>query len=299
MTSAPPLQPQPQTQAQPQASRLEPHYGQPQTQMQKKVPRRFAPLNPERRGQRESLLAAGGGGGGGAGMMMAEEEPVLKGVVFDVDGTLCLPQNYMFQEMRTEEPTPITPSLVLHRSVLGIDKSVDIITHIRSLPTLEERTEAAAKVKAIERAAMTKQKPQPGLVQLMDYLHSRGVRRALCTRNFEAPVTHLLTTHLPAHVFTPIITRDTPDLLPKPDPAGLLHIAKEWGLENGASDLIMVGDSLDDMTAGHKAGAATVLLVNDHNKSLIEHDHTNLWIKQLDELIGILEDGFVSPREIS
>lgn len=55
-----------------------------------------------------------------------------------------------------------------------------------------------------------------------------------------APVTHLLQTHLPTHVFLPIITRDTPDLLPKPDPAGILHIAREWGLDNRADSLIMV-----------------------------------------------------------
>ncbi|EAS27895.2 HAD hydrolase, family IA [Coccidioides immitis RS] len=239
---------------------------QSEQQQQRGRMRRFAPLNPEVR------VRLGSGG----------TAPDLKGVVFDVDGTLCLPQHYMFQEMR---------------SALGIDKSVDIITHIRGLPTQEERTAAAAKVQAIERSAMVKQKPQPGLTQLMDYLHSRGMKRALCTRNFEAPVTHLLTTHLPTHVFTPIVTRDTPDLMPKPDPAGILHIAKEWGLENGADDLIMVGDSLDDMTAGHKAGAATVLLVNDRNQALKEHDHTNLWIERLDDLIDILENGFVSPGE--
>jgi hypothetical protein len=38
----------------------------------------------------------------------------------------------------------------------------------------------------------------------------------------------------------PIITRETPGLLPKPDPAGILHIADEWGLENQGDNLIMV-----------------------------------------------------------
>ena len=53
---------------------------------------------------------------------------------------------------------------------------------------------------------------------------------------------------MPEHHFHPIITREfTP---PKPDPAGILHIAKELGLEGGASSMIMVGDSLDDMAAG-------------------------------------------------
>lgn len=41
------------------------------------------------------------------------------------------------------------------------------------------------KIRAIEREAMLAQQPQPGLVELMDYLERRGVRRALCTRNFE------------------------------------------------------------------------------------------------------------------
>jgi phosphoglycolate phosphatase-like HAD superfamily hydrolase len=57
-----------------------------------------------------------------------------------------------------------------------------------------------------------------------------------------------------------------------------LHIAKAWDLENGADHLIMVGDSLDDMTAGYAAGAATVLLVNDANRHLAEHEHTDLCI---------------------
>jgi hypothetical protein len=45
---------------------------------------------------------------------------------------------------------------------------------------------------------------------------------------------------MPSHVFLPIITRDTPNVIPKPDPAGILHIAREWGLTNRAENLIMV-----------------------------------------------------------
>ncbi|KAI9367027.1 HAD-like domain-containing protein [Aspergillus egyptiacus] len=223
--------------------------------------RRFAPLNPANPDPPNT--------------------PQLKGIVFDVDGTLCLPQNYMFGQMR---------------EALGISKGVDILHHISSLPTAEEQLEASNKIKAIEREAMQHQEPQPGLVELMDYLQSRGVRRALCTRNFEMPVMNLLQNHLPAHIFLPIITRETPGLMPKPDPAGILHIAQEWGLTNRAKNLIMVGDSLDDMTAGHAAGAATVLLLNDHNGHLKEHTHTDLCIKRLDELITILENGFVGQR---
>lgn len=54
----------------------------------------------------------------------------------------------------------------------------------------------------------------------------------------------------------------------------------------------MVGDSLDDMTAGYRAGAATVLLVNDVNARLATHEHTDFCISRLDDLIEILEEGF-------
>lgn len=169
----------------------------------------------------------------------------LKGVVFDVDGTLwylincppvllflkvypvnpqiqtgmregqvasnchvysyrilmnitSLPQNYMFQEMRyvflirfsqKQKEMGVSTALQLtgddSSSALGIDKSVDIIGHIRSLPTQEDRTAAITRIRNIEREAMVKQVPQPGLLELMDYLQSKALKRALCTRNFE------------------------------------------------------------------------------------------------------------------
>ena len=49
---------------------------------------------------------------------------------------------------------------------------------------------------------------------------------------------------------------------------------------------------MDDVTAGFRAGAATVLLVNEANAHLATHEHTDLCIKRLDDLISILEEGF-------
>ncbi|OIW23685.1 HAD-like protein [Coniochaeta ligniaria NRRL 30616] len=214
------------------------------------------------------------------------------------------------------------------RSALSISRQTDILEHIYTLPPEAQET-AMASIRAIEAAAMTQQTPQPGLAKLMAYLDSRGVRKGICTRNFDAPVNHLLTKFLAGSVFEPIVTRDFRP--PKPDPAGILHIARSWGLtrtvgrekerdglpveesERGAdyelmpthpgeevadaSGLLMVGDSIDDMTAGRRAGAATVLLVNDVNRHLVDHEHTDLVIERLDELIGVLEEGF-RGREI-
>ncbi|KAI2624887.1 HAD-like protein [Hypoxylon sp. NC1633] len=265
-------------------------------------PRRFAPLKDAAAGQHHDL-------------------PKLQGVIFDVDGTLCQPQNHMFTQMRT---------------VLNIPKSVDILEHIYALPSPAERETAMESIRAIERASMAEQVAQPGLADLMAYLDARRVRKGICTRNFEQPVAHLLTKFLSGSVFHPVVTRDFRP--PKPDPAGLLYIARTWGLVRGvrgpregravretlnqsteaegeekegavrvatsprhgetleevgdASHLIMVGDSIDDMTAGHRAGAATVLLVNDANRHLAEHEHTDMVIERLDELVHVLEHGF-------
>ncbi|CZT41252.1 related to HAD superfamily hydrolase [Rhynchosporium secalis] len=222
-----------------------------------------------------------------------------------------MPQNWMFGQMR---------------SALEIPKNVDILDHIHSLPSSEQDA-AQEKIRAIERSAMSSQEAQPGLVSLMEYLETKKIPKGICTRNFDAPVTHLLEKFLEGKEFGPIVTRETRAVLfhrllwcaterldgrllstdvliqlefkpPKPNPAGILHIAKTWGFLNNegagdASQLIMVGDSIDDMTAGHTAGAATVLLVNDVNAHLAEHEHTDLIVSRLDDLIEVLEKGFV------
>lgn len=180
------------------------------------------------------------------------------------------------------------------RAVLGITKATDILEHVESLAP-DDQVKALEAIRAIERKAMAEQTPQPGLASLMDYLDSRGIRKAICTRNFDVPVQNLLNNFLEGSVFHPIVTRDFRP--PKPDPAGILHIAGDWGLKNeggnpDATGLIMVGDSIDDMTAGRRAGAATVLLANPVNQQLVDHEHTDLVIQNLEELVNILEEGF-------
>ncbi|KAL9000594.1 MAG: hypothetical protein Q9169_000887 [Polycauliona sp. 2 TL-2023] len=209
--------------------------------------------------------------------------PPLKGIIFDVDGTLCKPQSYMFAQMR---------------EALKIPKSTDILDHMHSLPQpAQDETQTA--IRAIESAAMIEQEAQPGLNELITYLEGKGVRMGLCTRNFDhfrssAPVTHLLETFLPGKTFFPIITREFRP--PKPDPAGILHIARAWGLEDGADSLIMVGDSMDDMVAGYKAGAATVLLSSKDNEGLEKHEYTGVAIGRLDELVTMLDAGFEESK---
>ncbi|QIW94616.1 hypothetical protein AMS68_000134 [Peltaster fructicola] len=209
----------------------------------------------------------------------------LQGIIFDMDGTLCEPQNYMFGEMR---------------KALGIPKSTDIIDHINSLPS-EEQPAAWTKIEDIERTAMVKQVAQPGLTQLLEYLDQKNIRKGICTRNFDKPVNHLLANHVAGHIipFQPVLTRSFKP--PKPSPAGILHIVQNWGVRTPAEPsekqqipVIMVGDSIDDIVAGHDAGALTVLLASPGKEDLAEDARTDVVVDRLDELVELLEHGLNS-----
>ncbi|KAJ8059677.1 hypothetical protein OCU04_011325 [Sclerotinia nivalis] len=197
-----------------------------------------------------------------------------------------------------QHPLPLLPNTHHRfgqmRNALGIDKTIDILDHIYSLPVSDQEA-AHEKIRTIEREAMLTQVPQPGLQTLFTYLatHTPPLPLAILTRNHPPPVHHLLTTHLPQTPFSPIITREFRP--PKPHPAGILHIAKEWNVD--PADTIMVGDSIDDMRAGFVAGAVTVLLGNSVNAELWEHECTDLVVRRLDELVGVLERGFVGRME--
>ena len=86
-----------------------------------------------------------------------------------------------FNARASSTDTPNPPS----RATLQIPKSTDILDHIYSLPQ-PAQDKAQKAVRAIESEAMLQQEAQPGLVELIGYLESKGVRMGLCTRNFES-----------------------------------------------------------------------------------------------------------------
>lgn len=87
----------------------------------------------------------------------------------------------------------------------------------------------------------------------------------------------------------------------------MLHIAHAWGITDTADvptsppekrqlPMIMVGDSIDDMIAGHDAGAMTVLLRSEGKEELEKDPRTHLVISRLDELIALLKTGLNAAR---
>ncbi|KAI5805782.1 putative HAD superfamily hydrolase [Geopyxis carbonaria] len=199
--------------------------------------------------------------------------PKLAGVIFDVDGTLTLPQPWMFSAMRRAAAVP---------------DSLDILTHIGTLPA-PAAAAAMAAVQDIETQAMAEARTQPGLHVLLKHLQQRGVRMGILTRNCDGPVQVLLEREALARgVFEPVVTRA---FVPtKPRPEGIWHICETWGV--GVENVVMVGDSMDDMAAGRAAGAVTVLVRNERNKELGEGSRwADVVVGRLDELVDVLEAG--------
>ncbi|KAF8055985.1 haloacid dehalogenase-like hydrolase domain-containing protein [Scenedesmus sp. PABB004] len=176
-----------------------------------------------------------------SGAEAQQHKRIVRGVVFDMDGTLTVPV-IDFQYMRQR---------------VGVGPTGDILDVIASWPP-EEQAAAHAAIAEIEEQALRDMQAMPGLVELCSWLDGAGIPRGLITRNVLASVRYFHDHHLPLPPFVPAISRECAHPY-KPSPAALLHICSVWGIAPG--EVVMVGDSkADDVVCGNRAGAVSVLL---------------------------------------
>ncbi|PSS24013.1 Haloacid dehalogenase-like hydrolase domain-containing protein [Actinidia chinensis var. chinensis] len=173
----------------------------------------------------------------------------LRGVVFDMDGTLTV---------------PVIDFQAMYRAVLGEDEyisikasnpsGIDILHHIENWSP-EKKQKAYEIIVDFERQGLDRLQIMPGASELCGFLESRNIRRGLITRNVKAAVDLF---HLRfGMAFAPALSREFRPY--KPDPAPLLHICSSW--EVPPNEVMMIGDSLkDDVACGKRAGAFTCLL---------------------------------------
>ncbi|OWB69599.1 hypothetical protein B5S30_g5019 [[Candida] boidinii] len=198
-----------------------------------------------------------------------------------MDGTLSKPQTWMFGLMR---------------QALGIEgQKIDILAQLESLQG-DERIKAEKAIENIELKAMNEMAPQEGLSELFEYLSENEINKTICTRNLIKPVNHLLSKFLPtANLNEPIVTRLFDP--PKPSPKPILHISSQWGIP--IDNMIMVGDSRDDMFAGINAGCSVILLRHKDNGHIADEiPEIDCVVDSLDEIIDILNNGFIKKEKI-
>jgi len=180
--------------------------------------------------------------------------PMLRGAVFDMDGTISVP-NLDFKEMYRR---------------CGVPPSEDLLRSIASMPA-SEAAAANAVIDEMEAEGRRTLQLERGAGELAGWLAFHDIPMALVTRNSALSVDHLHSALWePAGLprFRPAISRDDAGIPPKPDPAALTAIAEEWGLPLG-SGLVMIGDSpSNDVAFGKAAGVSTALV--DSGRRFVE-----------------------------
>ena len=200
----------------------------------------------------------------------------VKGVIFDMDGTLTEHGSIDFAAMYT-------------RNGFQRRHDTDILSLVNALPTEQERDNAMNVILEEELLGIERMKLRPNLHDLIKSLKESEIKTALSTRNCElAYLKFLEKAELHPKIFTPALHRDSLGGINKPDPAIARHVLDHWGIAPGEEqDVIFVGDSIDDMLCGREAGCRTCLITTSSNQRLTQthphlvdiliHDLMHLW----------------------
>ncbi len=165
-----------------------------------------------------------------------EDPTSVRGVVFDLDGTL-VDSALDFDLMRAE---------------MGLAPGLPILEALATLPDAE-----AARCRDIlqrhEHAGGRRAIVLPGVVDLLAALDRLQVRRAVWTRNSRSVA--VATLERLGLRFDRIVARE--DAPAKPNPTAIWGICDAWRLDR--RNILMVGDYRFDVEAGRRAGVRTAL----------------------------------------
>ena len=205
----------------------------------------------------------------------------VRGVIFDMDGTLTEPV-LDFVKMRARVG-----------AALGREVKKDMLAEVEREECEKKREAAHLAIKEVEREGHEKLKLASHVDALCAYLDERNIPRAILTRNSKESLDYFHGRLPEIPEFHPAVSRDC-GFPPKPHPDALQHICQNvWGFATG--EVIMIGDSAkDDVRAGKRAGAITVLLGSEAaRKDLPDEEHVpDYRIKDLAEFKGLLETDF-------
>jgi len=165
---------------------------------------------------------------------------VIRGVIFDLDGTLFdAPYDW--------------PAIKNGLGLSGADGT--ILEYLTALPPGERRRKEEA-LRRIEARATREGRLKPGAAELLEFLRRKELKLALVTNNHLRCVEEILDRY--GLRFDLVQTRESG--LFKPSGAALLRAAREMGLR--PAELAAVGDNELDNRAAHESGMGLVIIVN-------------------------------------
>lgn len=162
----------------------------------------------------------------------------IKGVIFDLDGTL-VESSLNFTQMRAD---------------IGCPQNEDILTFVANMPCEDARQQANHTILQHELSDAQNAKWLPIGKQMIATTQAHELPMAIVTRNCRAATAiKLANNKIPIDY---VITRE--DAPAKPDPTALLMIAKQWQLQ--PEDCLYVGDFIYDQLAAENAGMQWLLV---------------------------------------
>ena len=166
----------------------------------------------------------------------------IKGVIFDLDGTL-VESALDFSQIKQE---------------LGCPCDVDLLDFVADITHPPLRDRANQIILAHETQDATNAKALPHMHELLSSIEQLSLPSAIVTRNSKAATaTKLRQNNINLEL---VLTRECYPAKPAPD--ALLAIATTWDLD--PASLIYVGDYLYDIQAAKNAGMKSVFI--NHNK---------------------------------
>ncbi len=179
----------------------------------------------------------------------------FKGVIFDLDGTLVNSLEDIADSMNNvlrEYGFP-THGLTEYKAFVGRGMRNLVV---RSLPE-DARDEARialcrdSLLKEYGANYVRKTRPYEGIIDLIDELDRRKIERAVFSNKIDHLTKKMVETLFSGRPF-PVVVGAGAGMPEKPDPAGVLSVARQLGIEPG--HLIYLGDSDVDMETARNAG---------------------------------------------
>ena len=195
----------------------------------------------------------------------------IKGVIFDMDGTITEPF-FDFVKIKAEA---------------GIG-DVDMLDYLATA-SAAERERVQAIMTKFEDAGVAEAKLNRGARKLLACLAKRGLPTALLTRNTRRSVDGVCRKLNLKFAIT--VTRDDGPHKPAPEP--IWEIARRWGAKPG--EVLMVGDYKWDVLCAKNAGAPCALLI-DGDEEPAWAAKADYSITSLMEIISIIDSAGAIPH---
>jgi HAD superfamily hydrolase (TIGR01509 family) len=204
-------------------------------------------------------------------MDLQSSTKLIRAVLFDFDGTLTEPGSLDFSVIR---------------DAVGCPKGRPVLEFINSMASPSERAEAFKILDAFEAEAARQSRPNAGAEEVLEFLRARGMKVGIISRNSLVSIRTALDNfgRIRSLDFAIILSRDDP-FDPKPSPEGILAAVRILGVP--VAQVLVVGDFVFDIEAGHKAGALTAFLTNRGSSHPCAHP-SDFTLEHLGELKDIV-----------